>query len=122
MESVSSDTKLKTMNPLFALNSCSKRNFSPRSDFIKKVTSCSEVLESKLMSEMDICWSSFVLESLFEDETSKVTSFPSNSTGGKVSLPPPWPYKLSNANTSKEENNRIVINDKFFKSNLAKSL
>ena len=34
IESLSSDTKLKTRNPLSALNSFSKRNCSPRSDLL----------------------------------------------------------------------------------------
>ena len=53
IESVSSDIKLKTKNPLSALNSFSKRNCSPRSDLIKNVTSRKVILESKSIREID---------------------------------------------------------------------
>ena len=55
IESVSSDTKLKTKKPLSALNSFSKRNCSPRSDLIKNVTSRNVILESKSIREIEIC-------------------------------------------------------------------
>ena len=55
IESVSSETKLKTKNPLSALNSFSKRNCSPRSDLIKNVTSRKVLLESKSIREIEIC-------------------------------------------------------------------
>mgnify|MGYP003322819078 CR=1 FL=1 len=55
IESISSETKLKTKNPLSALNSFSKRNCSPRSDLTRNVTSRNVILESKSIKEIEIC-------------------------------------------------------------------
>ena len=114
IESISSETKLKTKNPLSALNSFSKRNCSPRSDLTRNVTSRNVILESKSIKEIEICWSSFVRSSFVEDVTSTLTSLPFNSTGGNISLPTPWPYASYEVITNPEENIKNKIYNKFF--------
>ena len=83
------DSKLKTRNPLSALNSFSNKNCSPRSDLIRNVTSRKVTLELKSMKDIEICWSLFSSGLFVEDETSSVTNLPSKSTGGNVSAPSP---------------------------------
>ena len=99
---LSSDAKLKTRNPLLALNSRSKRNLFPSSALMWNVTSRSVTFESKSTRAIPICRSSPRMIPVggrpvvsggggADDDISKVTCRPFSSTGGNVSLDVPCP-------------------------------